>query len=101
MIEAMYADIVGKYYVQQINNKTSLASQPKIRMTAYNNYRFGDLQGNSFVLQNTDSKQTLEISLDELAKNFSGIVAVNIRDKKLAPKQKTKAFVVFKREAGA
>jgi hypothetical protein len=96
MINAMRNKQIGKYYVQENTHNITLPKKQDLRTTIYNSYRFGNLHGNSLTLQNKNRFLTIEINAAELAQIFSGIRAVHVDKKILAPREKTKAYIVFK-----
>ena len=98
MLNAMKNQRIGKYYVQERKSGIDLPEKPDLRATIYNNYRFGNLHGNSLILQNKSRFLTIEINAAELTQIFSGIRAVHVDKKTLTPREKTKAYIVFRGE---
>ena len=99
MIAAMRQGVIGKYYVQKAKSTINIPTKPDIQASIYNSYRIGHLYGNSLILQNKNRFHSIEINAAELAHIFSGVKAVHVDKKTLAPNEKTKAYMVFKGES--
>lgn len=96
MIEAMYSGHLSKYYVQTSLKKVNIPWIPKIKATAHDSYRFGNLHGIILILENLSHSHSLEITASEFTKYFTGIVAIHIKQNLLSARSKTKAYIVFK-----
>ncbi len=97
MMEAMKRNEVGKYYVEQNTNPVNIIYKPYIKAYIYESYRFGDLTGKAFILQNKNSKQKITISEVELASLFSNVKAIYLEKPSLDPKERAKAYVILAR----
>jgi TraK protein len=96
MIEAMNSGRLSKYYVQKPLKEVNIPWISKIKATAQNTYRFGNLHGTILILENLSHSHSFEITASEFTKHFTDIAAIYIKQNLLPVKGKTKAYIVFK-----
>lgn len=95
MLSAMQRGVKGKYYIRQPKKPILTREDKKFRMKQISNYQYKKLLGGIFEIQNK-TRKSVPIVPKEIIGRFNQIEAYTFDREILLPREKIKAYIIFK-----